>query len=162
MDLSSWPQGSRAICRRERPHPGAQLSFTDQEGCRFQVFITNRKGKRIARLEQVHRAHAAVEDHIRSAKASGLRNLPFRSFSHNEAWLELVPAGCDLVAWTKMLLLEGKIASCEPKRLRYRVLHVAGRIVSGGRRIILRPPRSWPWAHTLAAAFARLRALPAV
>jgi hypothetical protein len=36
VDLSSWPERSRLIVRRERPHPGAQLSFTDHDGYRFQ------------------------------------------------------------------------------------------------------------------------------
>lgn len=162
LDLSAWPKGSRAICRRERPHPGAQLSFTDVDGHRFQVIITNQTGKRIARLEQVQRQRASIEDSIRCAKASGLRNLPFRSWAMNEAWLELVLTGTDLVAWTRMLLLAGTdLAACEPKRLRYRLLHVAGRIVSHARGIRLRLPRFWPWADALVTAFARLRALPA-
>jgi hypothetical protein len=161
LDLSAWPTGSRAICRRERPHPGAQLSFTDAGGHRFQVVLTNQKGKRLARLEQVHRSRAAIEDAIRCAKASGLRNLPLRCYAMNEAWLELVLTGCDLVAWARMLLLEGtELAACEPKRLRYRLLHVAGRIATHARGITLRLPRRWPWAEVLAAAFARLRALP--
>gem|GEM_PF-454111 len=62
LDLSAWPAGTRAICRRERPHPGAQLSFSDAGGHRFQVMLTNQKGSRIARLEQVHRQRAAIED----------------------------------------------------------------------------------------------------
>jgi Transposase DDE domain group 1 len=163
LDLASagWPPGTRALCRRERPHPGAQLSFSDANGYRFQVVITNQRGGRIARLEQVHRSRAAIEDHIRCAKASGLRNLPFRAFTHNAAWLELVLLGCDLVAFTKNLLLDGDLATCEPKRLRYRLFHVAGRIVSHARRITLRLPRTWPWADALLRAFARLQALPA-
>jgi len=151
----------RAICRRERPHPGAQLSFSDAGGHRFQVILTNQKGSRIARLEQVHRRRAAVEDAIRCAKASGLRNLPFRAYAMNAAWLELVLCGIDLLSWTKRLLLRGtELAACEPKSLRYRLLHVAGRIArhAGGAR--LRLPRSWPWAETLAAAFTHLQALP--
>src|SRR5680860_1890425 len=90
LDLTAtdWPSDTRAICRRERPHPGAQLSFTDSDGYRFQIFITNQKGGRIARLEQIHRSRAAIEDSIRCAKASGLRNLPFRAFAYNAAWLE--------------------------------------------------------------------------
>lgn len=161
IDLSSWPQGTRAICRRERPHPGAQLSFTDVDGHRFQVMLTNQGGSRIARLEQVHRQRAAIEDSIRCAKASGLRNLPFRLFSMNEAWLELVLMGVDLVAWARMLLLRGTpLATSEPKRLRYRLLHVAGRIVTHARGVTLRLPRRWPWADVLAVAFGRLRALP--
>lgn len=160
LDLLRWPEGTRAICRRERPHPGAQLSFTDSDGYRFQVFITNQRGGRIARLEQIHRARAAIEDNIRCAKDSGLRNLPFRSFAHNEAWLALVMVGTDLVSWAQQLLLEGEIAACEPKRLRYRILHVAARITRHARRIILHLPTGWSWAADLVRAFARLRTLP--
>jgi len=161
LDLSAWPQGTRALCRRERPHPGAQLSFSDADGHRFQVLLTNQRGSRIARLEQVHRQRAAIEDAIRCAKAAGLRNLPFRAYAMNAAWLELVLVGIDLLAWTKRLLLAGTdLAACEPKRLRYRLLHVAGRIASHAHGVKLRLPRSWPWAETLATAFARLQALP--
>jgi len=161
LELAAWPAGTRAICRRERPHPGAQLSFTDAGGHRFQVVLTNQQGQRLARLEQVHRQRAAIEDAIRCAKASGLRNLPFRAFAMNAAWLELVLMGCDLLSWTRRLLLSGtELASCEPKRLRYRLLHVAGKVARHARGVRLRLPRRWPWAETLAAAFARLQALP--
>jgi hypothetical protein len=161
LEKTGWPPGTRALCRRERPHPGAQLSFTDANGYRFQVFLTNQKGSRLARLEQIHRSRAAIEDSIRCAKASGLRNLPFRAFAHNAAWLELVLLGCDLLAFAKRLLLGGELARCEPKRLRYRLFHVAGRIVVHARRMTLRLPRTWPWADALAQAFRRLSALPA-
>ncbi len=85
LDLPSWPAGTRAICRRERPHPGAQLSFSDEGGHRFQVLLTNQRGTRIARLEQLHRRRAAIEDAIRCGKASGLRNLPFCAYAMNAA-----------------------------------------------------------------------------
>ena len=161
LDLSAWPQGTRAICRRERPHPGAQLTFSDSGGHRFQVILTNQKGSRIARLEQVHRQRAAIEDSIRCGKASGLRNLPFRAYSMNAAWLELVLIGIDLLAWMRRLLLTGtKLAACEPKTLRYRLLHVAGRLVRHARSVSLRLSPSWPWAETLVSACARLKALP--
>ena len=162
IDLPGWPRGTRAICRREIPHPGAQLSFTDHDGHRFQVMLTNQKGGRIARLEQIHRSRAAIEDSIRCAKASGLRNLPFHSFSRNEAWLQLVLMGIDLVAWTRMLLLQDTaLATAEPKTLRYRLFHVAGRIRAGSRQLKLRLQRGWEWGSAIIGAFARLRALPA-
>jgi hypothetical protein len=160
LDLSRWPHGSRAICRRERPHPGAQLSFSDHNGYRFQVFISNQQGGRIERLEQLHRQHALVEDRIRCGKDTGLQNLPFRGFQPNAAWLELVLCAQDLLAWTKRLLLEGELARCEPKRLRYRLLHVAGRLTRHARRLRLHLPRGWAWGEALLQAFARLRALP--
>ena len=160
LDLSNWPAGSRAICRRERPHPGAQLSFTDDNGYRFQVFITNQQGSRIERLEQLHRHHAVVEDRIRCGKDTGLANLPFRAFQANAAWLELALIAQDLLAWTQRLLLSGALARCEPKRLRYRLLHVAGRLTHHARRLRLHLPRGWAWGEALLQAFARLRALP--
>jgi hypothetical protein len=161
LDLSAWPAGTRAICRRERPHPGAQLSFSDHDGHRFQVFITNQSGRRIARLEQIHRQRASVEDAIRCAKDSGLRNLPFRAFQPNAAWLELVLMGQDLLAWTQRLLLaESPARRWEPKRLRYRILHVAARITRHARRTRLHLPSGWPWRHELISAWQQLGALP--
>ena len=111
--------------------------------------LTNQQGSRIARLEQLHRRRAAIEDSIRCAKAAGLRNLPFRAYAMNAAWLELVLMGIDLLAGMKRLLLSGtKLAACEPKRLRYRLLHVAGRIVSHARRHeACACPRTWPWGR---------------
>jgi hypothetical protein len=47
----------------------------------------------------------------------------------------------------------------EPKRLRTRLLHTAGRLLTHARRQLLRLPAAWPWAAALATAFARLRAL---
>jgi hypothetical protein len=161
LPAAGWPEATRAICRRERPHPGAQLSFTDHDGYRFQVFITNQSTPDIAALELRHRHRARVEDRIRVAKQTGLRNLPFADYQMNTAWLELILIAQDLLAWTQHLLLDGQLARCEPKRLRYRLLHVAARITRTGRRTILHLPRSWPWRHALRGAFQRLHALPA-
>jgi hypothetical protein len=164
LDLAraGWPAGTRAICRRERPHPGARhkLAFTDAAGHRFQVFITNQPDPDPAVLEARHRPHAHVEDRIRTAKASGLCNLPFWDFGANDAWLTLVCMAQTLVCWAQALLLDGDLKVAEPKTLRYRLWHTAGRIVHHARRVIVRLDRAWPWAADLVAAFGRLRALP--
>jgi len=161
LELSSWPAGARVIVRRERPHPGAQLSFTDHDGHRFQAILTDAAGGEIAAIERRHRARARVEDRIRAAKDTGLQNLPFRDFAANAVWLELVLIAQELLFYAQTLCLTGELMACEPKRLRYRLLHTAGRIAFHARRAILRVPRSWPFAGELAAAFARLAALPA-
>jgi hypothetical protein len=160
VDLHTWPAGTRAICRREDTHPGAQLRFTDLDGHRFQVFLTDQPDRDVAVLELRHRQRARVEDRIRAAKATGLRNLPFDRWRRNAVWLELVLCAQDLTCWTQALLLTGALAVAEPKTLRYRLLHAAARIVRHARRVILRLQASWPWAVELARAFARLRALP--
>lgn len=159
--LTGWPAGSRAICRRERPHPGAQLSFTDHDGHRFQVFLTDQAGDDVAPLELRHRGHARIEDRIRCAKDTGLRNLPFRGFAANAVWVELVLIAQDLIAWAQTLLLDGELARAEPKRLRYRLPHTAGRLTRSARRLVLHLPKPWPWAHALVRAFTRLHGLPA-
>jgi hypothetical protein len=160
IDLHTWPEGTRAICRREEAHPGAQLRFTDHDGHRFQVLLTDQPDLDIAVLELRHRQRARVEDRIRAAKATGLRKLPFDLFRRNRIWLELVLTAQDLLCWTQALLLDGALAVAEPKTLRYRLLHVAARIVRHARRVILRLQVTWPWATALARAFTRLRALP--
>jgi Transposase DDE domain group 1 len=160
LDLSGWPAGTRAVCRREDPHPGAQLSFTDADGHRFQVFITDQAGDDLAVLELRHRQHARIEDRIRCGKATGLANLPFDLWRRNSVWVELVLAACDLTSWTQALLLDGELARAEPKTLRYRLRHVAARVVRHARRTIVRLQRTWPWAADLLRAFTRLRAMP--
>jgi Transposase DDE domain group 1 len=160
VDLSGWDESLRVIARRERPHPGAQLSLFDQGSeFRHQCFLTNSAGE-VATLELRHRGHARVEDRIRCAKATGMENLPFSSFAANEAWFSLSLLAIDLMAWTAQLCLDGDLAKAEPKRLRYTLLHAAARVVHSARTIIVRFPATWPWGDQLLEAFERLRALP--
>ncbi|MFD4896321.1 IS1380 family transposase [Kitasatospora sp. NPDC058397] len=163
VDLPGLPEGTRIIVRRERPHPGAQLTLFDlDEGMRHQVFLTDTPyGQGSLQLLEVrHRAHTRVEDRIRRGKTTGFGRFPSRHFQINAAWLELSLTAIDLLAWTQALLLEGELATAEPKKLRYRLLHAAARITRGGRRVHLRIAATWPWCHDLATAFTRLQALP--
>ena len=167
IDLSSWPDGSRLILRKEHPHPGAQLTFTDADGLRVTAILTNSPATgpgvvpgQAAGLELRHRQHARVEDRIREAKATGLRNLPCRAFNENNAWLEIVLTAVDLVAWTKTICFAEvpALARCEIAAFRYRVLHVAARITRGARQVRLRIDKTWRWATQIAEGFHRLRA----
>ena len=160
LTAAGWPVGMRVIVRRERPHPGAQLRFTDEDGWRFQTFATDTRAGQLAQLEARHRAHARVEDRIRCAKNTGLDRLPSRQFAINAAWVELALIAADLVAWAQTTLLTGDLAKAEPATLRYRLLHVAARITRGQRRLFVRIDKTWPWREQLAEAFTRLRALP--
>ncbi|MGI8595150.1 MAG: IS1380 family transposase [Solirubrobacteraceae bacterium] len=160
VDLSAWPEGSRLIARRTELRDGDQQSFADQDGYRLSVFLTDSTGS-VCELDLQHRGHARVEDRIRQAKDCGLCNLPFVSFAHNEIWLWLVMLAGDLVAWTQALCLAAHARTWELKRLRYRLLHQSARIARHARQTRLRLARDWPWSGQLAAAFARLQALPA-
>ncbi len=159
LDLSAWPDGTRAISRREEPHVGAQFNVFDPAGQRHQVFITNSSDADIVYLEARHRGHARVEDHIKQAKNLGLLRFPGHDFAANAAWLLAVGIAQDLMAWAQNLCLTGELATCEPKRLRYCLWHAAGRLVRSGRRLILRLDAAWPWATEIAEAFQRLKKL---
>lgn len=161
VNLPDWPNGTRLICRRERPHPGAQLSFSDLDGHRFQCFITDQTAPDIAALEALHRQHAVVEDRVKTLKATGASYLPFHSFQANAAWFELALIAHDVTVWTQLLCLDGEHRISEPKRLRYRILHVAGQLTRHARRYTLHLPADWPWAKAILRAFEHLQALPA-
>ena len=160
LQLNEWPPGVRVIARREVPHPGAQLRLTDHEGRRITCFATNTKRGQLADLELRHRRRARVEDRIRAAKDTGLGNLPLHDAASNAVWLAIVLLACDLLTWTQTLALDGPLRAAEPKRLRLRLLAIAGRIVRSGRQLHLRLDRDWPWAATVAAAVATLRKIP--
>ena len=160
VDLSGWPAGTRLIARREDPHPGAQLTFTDVDGHRFQLLVTDLPDDDIAYLEALYRGRGRAERHICDAKTLGLANLPSASFELNQAWLQVSLIAQDLLAWTRHLTLDGDLTRAEPKRLRYCLLHTAAQIVHRSRQRWLRISDDWPWASQLVAAFNRLHALP--
>jgi nucleotide-binding universal stress UspA family protein len=158
--FKGWPPGIRLIARRERPHPGAQLRITDHEGWRITVFATNTKTGRLADLEVTHRLRARAEDRIRALKDTGATNLPLQAFDKNQIWLELAQLAAELLTWTQLLAWHGQPARVwEPKRIRLRLLAVAGRVITTGRRRILRLSRRWPWADLVVGSHRRLAAI---
>jgi hypothetical protein len=164
LNLETWPAGSRVILRAERPHPGAQLTFTDADGMRITAFITDIPdgvlAGQTAGLELNHRQHARVEDRIREAKATGLRNLPCRGFAENTAWLQTLLAATDLVCWAKILGFTGTplLAHAEIATFRNLVLHVAARITRGARQTRIRIDQTWKHADAIAHGWLKIRA----
>ena len=157
--FTGWPPGCRMIARREEPHPGAQLTFCDVDGHRFQVFVTDLTDPDIAYLEALYRGRGRAERQICDSKATGLANLPSHSFAINHAWLQLVLCAHDLLAWCRLLVLDGELATAEPKRLRYCLFHAAARITTSGRRHHCRLAANWPWTPDLVNAFSRVHNL---
>ena len=65
----------------------------------------------------------------------------------------------DLTAWLRLLALPESLKACEPKALRYRLLHVPARLTRGARRQRLRFPQTWPWAEAVLTTFTNVMAL---
>jgi hypothetical protein len=165
--LKGWPATMRVFARRERPHPGAQLSlFEAADGWRYCLWVTNlpaaTRGWRgqCAYIDAAHRVHARVEDVIRTGKDTGLGHFPSRDYKINQAWLDAAMIACTLLSWLRLLALDGDLARAEPKTLRYRVLHAAARLVRGGRRRCLKIAATWPWADAIITAWQRIQAIP--
>jgi hypothetical protein len=165
--LTAWPASMRVFARRERPHPGAQLTlFEAADGWRYSLWATNRAVTtrgwlgQCAYIDAAHQVQARVEDAIRTGKQAGLGHFPSFDFKVNAAWLTAAMIASILLAWLKLLALDGDLAKAEPKALRYRVLHAAGRLVHGGRRRRLKIQATWPWADAITTAWRRIDALP--
>jgi hypothetical protein len=159
LDLKTWPPGMRVIVRKERPHPGAQLRFTDRDGLRLTAFATNTTRGQLPDLELRHRSRARCEDRIRHAKDTGMRNLPFKSFDANQIWIAIVQLAMDLTAWMQMLALHDHDARrWEPKTLRLRLFSAAGRIARHARQTRLHLARHAPWTGLITTGLDRLHA----
>jgi hypothetical protein len=165
--LRAWPASMRIFARRERPHPGARLTLLEAEdGWRYSLWATNRAARtkgwlgQNAYIDAAHRVHARVEDAIRTGKDAGLGHFPSFDYQVNAAWLTASMTGQILLAWLKLLALDGDLAKAEPRTLRYRVLHAAARLVRGGRKRRLKIQATWPWAEAITAAWQRIDALP--
>lgn len=155
--FAGWPEGMRVIARKERPPPGAQLWITDENGWRITMFATNTTGPTLAELEVRHRSRARCEDRIRNLKDTSASNLPLQAFDKNQIWLELSQIASELIAWTQLLALHDLPARVwEPKRIRLRLLPVAGRIITTARRRNLRLSKRWPWTDLILTGHRRL------
>lgn len=89
--LAGWPASMRVFARRERPHPGAQLSLFEAAGggWRYSLWVTNlpitQRGwcGQAAYIDAAHRVHARVEDCICTGKDTGISKLPSHACALN-------------------------------------------------------------------------------
>ncbi len=155
VDLSSFPEGTRLIVRREPLHPGAQQTLFKATDYRYWGHYTDCEGDPVD-LDCAMRAHAHVEDHILRLKESGLCRFPFADLEANRAWLMVVALSADLVRWFQLLCLDGALAKARPKALRWSFFHAPGRLVRTGRRQIVRILDHWPTAEAIVGAHRRI------
>ena len=106
-----------------------------------------------------NRRGAGAVPNIRCAKDPGLANLPLHDFAQNQIWCAIVALAADLLAWMQTLALtEHPARRWEPKRLRLRLLAIAGRLAVTGRRRLLHLAATAPFTGLLLDALRRLDA----
>jgi hypothetical protein len=158
VDLSSWPEGTRLIVRREPLHPGAQQTLFPSLAYRYWGHYTDAEGDPVS-LDVAMRAHAHVEHSIRRLRDSGFERFPFVDLDANRAWLALVCFADALVRWFQLLCCGGRLASAEPKTLRWSLWHCPGRLVRSAGRWVVRILDGWPSADILVEAYRRVALL---
>jgi hypothetical protein len=161
VDRSAWPEGCRLIVRRERPHPGAQLSFHRPRRLPLpsDPHRPGRPRHRRARLPAPPARARRGPDPWRQGHRPS--EVPIQGVRAQRGVASDRDARAHLIVWTQALVLDGELATAEPKRLRYRLLYVAGRLAFSGRRAKLHLQDTWPWTAELVAAFAKLKTLAA-
>jgi Transposase DDE domain group 1 len=170
--VENWVDGLRLIVRRTRPaarHRGKLTALERKTGWRYAIVATNINRIRGVPgshhpqwIDCLHRAHATVEDRVRTNKAMGLRNLPSKSWTVNSGWVLACNIAADLHAWMRLLGLYDQpgLADAEPDTMRYRLLHLPAKLTSHARRHHLDIPEDWPWAKAFIQCWQRLTTLP--
>lgn len=155
----------RLIVRRQRTRAGDQLSFDDLDGWRFQGVVTNMPAwlATAADVEHHHRLRGgAPEEAIRQLKHDfGLNHAPVANFFGNWLWWHAAALAYNVARWLRTLALPDAFATCRGKRLRLAFLNVAARVITTGRRLVLRLPRAYAHLDAFIEALTRIRALPA-
>ena len=151
LDLTGWPLGMRVIVRKERPHPGAQLRFTDVDGLRLTAFATNTRtgpGRQLPDLELRHRQraprrgpHPGCERHRPDQPAPALLR----------AERDLAADRVDRLRAHRLDPDARPARKREPKRVRVSVFSLAGRLIRHAGRTVLNLPERHFWEAFLAA-----------
>jgi hypothetical protein len=155
VDLSSWPQGTRLIIRREPLHQGCQQSLFPSLEYRFWGHYTDQQGDPVT-LDVEMRSHAHVENNIYRLQESGLLRFPFTDFNANDAWLFLVRMAADLVRWFQLLCCSDDFAKALPKTLKFKLWHTPARIVHRAGADVVRIIGGWPSTNELLRIYQRI------
>jgi hypothetical protein len=158
--------------RRTRParrHLKKLTDFERKTGWRYQIIATNIShmwdiagSHQPQWLDVLHRAHASVEDRVRTNKTMGLRKLPSSAWTTNCGWVLAANLAADIDASTRLLGLHDidDLAHAEPDTLRYRLLHLPAKLTRHARRRRLPISRDWPWREAFLTCWNRLTTLP--
>lgn len=157
--LAGWPTDLRVFARRTPRQPGEQAELGGDANWRYGAFATNTTTGQAQFLDARHRTQAHVEDKMKESKACGAERLPSKDYARNSAWLQLVTLAVSLLAWLRLIALDGELARAEPKMLRFRIFSAPARHIVHARHRILKIPPGWAWAEHLTTAWTRIHAL---
>lgn len=114
--------------------------FEDGGAARHFAIVSNIRDWKAGRLIEWHREKAgtieAVHDVLKNELGAGV--LPSRYFGANAAWLRLAVISYNVLTALKRLALPAELLTARPKRLRFLIINVAGKLAHHARKVVLR------------------------
>jgi hypothetical protein len=114
--------------------------FEDGSKVKHFAVVTNIGEWKAGRLIEWHREKAGtvegVHDVVKNELAGGV--MPSKYFGANAAWLRLAVIAHNVLTALKRLALPAEMLTARPKRLRFLVFNVPGRLVHHARKLVLR------------------------
>jgi hypothetical protein len=153
---------ARLIVRRVRDQNPDHL-LADEQGELFPAWrhhaVFTNSPLVMLQAEADHRRHAIIEQVIADLKNGPLAHLPSGKFNANGAWLALTAMAFNLTraAGTLASLFHARATTATIRR---QLINVPARPVRSARRIHLRLPTNWPWAHAWLDLFTATLAPP--
>ncbi len=134
--------------------------FGDGRHVKYLAVVTNRAGE-VSELLRWHWQKAGTIEHVHDVSKNelGARVPPCGRFGANAAWYRLSMLTYNVLSAMKSLALPGELGQARPKRLRFLLFNIAGRIVSTGGRLVVRIAEEVERRVQLIAARLRLRNL---
>ena len=131
----AWPL--RYLVRRIRKHQG--VLFANGGDTKYLAITTNREGSG-SDLIRWHYEKAGTIEHVHDVTKNelGAAVPPCGRFGANAAWYRLSLITYNILSAMKSLALPAELHTARPKRLRFLVFTLAGRIVSHAGRLVLR------------------------
>jgi hypothetical protein len=134
--------------------------FANGSTTRYLAVVTNREGKPVELLRWHWQKAGTIElVHDVSKNELAAKVPPCGRFGANAAWFRLCLLTYNVLSAMKSLALPSDLSNARPKRLRFSLFTIAGRIVSSGGKLILRIVAEIEARVKLIAARVRLSAL---
>jgi hypothetical protein len=156
-----WPKDAwplRYLALRIRAKQGEL--FANGSTTKYLAVVTNREGQPIEILRWHWKKAGTIESvHDVSKNELGARVPPCGRFGANAAWFRLSLLTYNVQSAMKSLALPSHLSKARPKRLRFCLFSIAGRIISSGGKLILRIAKEIEEKVNIIAARERLAAL---
>jgi hypothetical protein len=153
-----WPKDAKPLRYIALRFTPLQAELFEERGVSYHAIVSNRDDLDAAALVRWHRGKAGTIEHVHRAMKDelGAGVLPSTRFGANAAWFRLNALTFNVLTVLKRRALPERYREARPKRLRYEIFTVPGRLTVHQSRLTVRVSLGEERAHELIAARGRL------